>query len=51
MDHMQVFKNSEFGSVRTLEENGMILFCAKDIAINLGYGNTGTRFKDIVRGS
>lgn len=40
MDHMQVFKNSEFGSVRTLEENGMILFCAKDIAINLGYGNT-----------
>jgi len=40
MDHMQVFNCSEFGSVRTLEENGMILFCAKDVAINLGYNNT-----------
>ena len=40
MDHMQIFNNSEFGSVRTIEENGVILFCAKDIAIRLGYCNT-----------
>ena len=50
MDHMQVFKNSEFGSVRTLEEDGVILFCAKDIAINLGYGNTRDAIQRHCRG-
>lgn len=39
MNEMTVFQNSEFGSVRTLEENGKVLFCGNDVARALGYGN------------
>lgn len=34
-----VFENEEFGSVRTVIEDGRILFCAKDVAKSLGYVN------------
>lgn len=34
---MQVFNNPEFGEVRTIEENGIILFCGSDVAKALGY--------------
>ena len=37
MSNIQVFDNPEFGAVRTLEENGTILFCATDAAKALGY--------------
>lgn len=37
MSNIQVFDNPEFGVVRTLEENGTILFCATDAAKALGY--------------
>ena len=37
---IQVFQNDAFGSVRTLEEDGKVLFCAKDVAKVLGYTNT-----------
>lgn len=37
MSNIQVFDNPEFGAVRTLEENGAILFCATDAAKALGY--------------
>lgn len=40
MNDLQVFTNAEFTQVRTLEEDGRVLFCAKDVAVNLGYGNT-----------
>mgnify|MGYP004641359555 CR=1 FL=1 len=39
MNEMQVFNNPEFGEVRTIEENGIILFCATDTARALGYSN------------
>lgn len=39
MSNIQVFDNPEFGAVRTLEENGTILFCATDAAKALGYSN------------
>ena len=30
MDNMvKTFVNEEFGSVRTIEENGMVMFCGK----------------------
>ena len=33
MENMiQTFVNEEFGSVRTIEENGKILFCGSDVA-------------------
>lgn len=37
MNNLQIFDNDDFGSVRTVEENGKILFCGKDIAEALGY--------------
>ena len=32
MNDIQIFNNPEFGSVRTLDDNGVILFCANDVA-------------------
>lgn len=37
MNNLQVFKNEQFGEVRTIEENGKILFCGNDCAKALGY--------------
>lgn len=37
MNELQIFKNPEFGEVRTLEENGAVLFCGSDVAKALGY--------------
>lgn len=44
-NELQIFENTEFGMVRTLEENGKILFCGSDVAKALGYSNT----RDAVR--
>lgn len=37
MNELMIFNNPEFGRVRTLEENGAVLFCASDVARALGY--------------
>lgn len=37
---VQTFENPAFGQVRTIEEDGKVLFCLTDIANALGYGNT-----------
>ena len=34
---LQFFENSEFGKIRTMEENGKVLFCGNDVAKALGY--------------
>ena len=35
---IQIFENSEFGAIRTMSnEQGEPLFCAKDVAVALGY--------------
>lgn len=34
---LTVFNNADFGEIRTLEENGTVLFCASDVAKALGY--------------
>lgn len=39
MNEMMIFNNPEFGTVRTLEENGVVLFSATDVARALGYSN------------
>jgi len=39
MNELQVFKNNDFGQVRTVEENGKVLFCGSDVAKALGYSN------------
>lgn len=36
-NNLITFNNPDFGEVRTLEENGKVLFCASDVAKALGY--------------
>ena len=50
MTELQLFTNSEFGPVRTLEENGQILFCAKDVTANLGYENAACTIQKHCKG-
>lgn len=39
MNEIQIFKNEQFGSIRTVGDGGKVLFCGKDIAEALGYSN------------
>ena len=39
MNDLQIFNSPEFGEVRTLEEDGAVLFCGADVARALGYQN------------
>lgn len=39
MNEVQIFNNNQFGEIRTIEDNGKVLFCAVDIARALGYSN------------
>lgn len=47
---VQVFTSEQFGSLRTYEENGQILFCGKDVAKALGYKNPNKAIGDHCRG-
>lgn len=40
MNKLQIFKNEQFGEIRTIEENGKPLLCGSDVARALGYSNT-----------
>ena len=41
MKEIRIFKNQEFGAIRTMcDERGETLFCAKDVCDVLGYGNS-----------
>ncbi len=37
MNNLEIFKNNEFGEIRTIIENGKVLFCGSDTAKALGY--------------
>ena len=37
MNDIQKFTNEEFGTIRTVEEDGKVMFCGKDVATALGY--------------
>ena len=38
MNEIQIFQNQEFGAIRTMSnEQGEVMFCAKDVAAALGY--------------
>lgn len=37
MNELQIFNNPKFGDVRTIKENGQVLFCGSDVAKALGY--------------
>ena len=49
-DNLRVFENEEFGKVRTIEENGKILFCGSDVARALGYINSRKALSDHCKG-
>ena len=40
MNDIQQFTSNEFGTIRTVEQDGKVLFCGKDVATALGYANT-----------
>lgn len=40
MTDIQKFTNDEFGTIRTVEQDGKVMFCGKDVATALGYSNT-----------
>lgn len=37
---IQTFTNRAFGTIRTIEHDGTVLFCGRDVATALGYANT-----------
>lgn len=49
MNEIQIFKNEDFGTIRTIEENGKIIFCGNDVATSLGYTNPQKALKDHCR--
>ena len=50
MNDIQIFNNPDFGEVRTLEENGAVLFCGSDVAKALGYSNPSKALSDHCKG-
>ena len=49
MNQMEIFKNPEFGSIRTFEQDGKVLFCGTDVATALGYANPRKAVRDHTR--
>ena len=45
MTEIQIFNNTDFGEIRTLEENGQVLFCGSDVSKALGYADTPKAIK------
>ena len=50
MSELQIFKNAEFGSIRTLTINGEPYFVGRDVAEILGYSNSRKALADHVDG-
>ena len=47
---LAIFNSSEFGDIRTVMEDGKPLFCAKDVAVALGYTNASKAIGDYCKG-
>lgn len=50
MNELQIFNNPEFGDIRTISENGTVLFCGSDVARALGYTNPSKALTDHCKG-
>lgn len=50
MNELQVFQNTAWGAIRTVKENGKVLFCAVDVARSLQYKDTTNAIKAHCRG-
>ena len=51
MNEMQIFRSPDFGEVRTVEENGAVLFCGSDVAKALGYAKPQNALNAHCRGA
>lgn len=49
-NELTIFENPKFGQVRTIEEDGKILFCGSDVAKALGYKNPSKALSDHCKG-
>ena len=49
MNALTVFENETFGSIRTFDEDGKVLFCGSDVAKALGYKNPSKALSDHCR--
>lgn len=49
MNDIQKFTNDEFGTIRTVEQDGKVMFCGKDVAEALGYSNASKAVRDHCR--
>ena len=49
-NELQIFNNPEFGEIRTIEEDGRVLFCGSDVAKALGYTNPSKALSDHCKG-
>lgn len=47
---LTVFESAQFGSIRTLTEDGKVLFCGNDVARALGYTNSRKALNDHCKG-
>ena len=51
MNELIIFNNPEFGEIRTIEEDGQVLFCGSDVAKALGYKNPTKAIADHCKGT
>ena len=49
-NELTIFENPKFGQVRTIKEDGKILFCGSDVAKALGYKNPSKALSDHCKG-
>lgn len=49
MNDIQQFTSNEFGTIRTVEEDGTVLFCGRDVARSLGYKRPNDALKQHCR--
>jgi anti-repressor protein len=48
MNEIQIFKNEQFGEIRTIVIEGVVWFIGKDVTLALGYENASKALKDHV---
>lgn len=47
---LQAFTNDAFGTIRTIEADGKVYFCGRDVATALGYANPNKAIQDHCKG-
>ncbi|AHU89183.1 BRO family protein [Trueperella pyogenes] len=47
---LQAFTNDAFGTIRTVEQEGRVYFCGRDVATALGYANPNKAIQDHCKG-